>query len=306
MTIIEIDKQLGVNWSAHSNDLSIITPPNDDRFWRSACWSPSGLSSLGSCLICGLSTTCDVFVFTPIRNFQTGLWEMISPINLSEELLRFVFQSYSSIIGATEPLDVTPETRWDESQEAGDKRRRFTAGVLRTQATCLAWSPAYLHPTDQTLDSVPDLYDVDFSLLAVGHRRGDLSFWRRTPAGAMEFVSFDPICPSGLTINLLSWSDWTLNPHHEAASHRPIEEYQLSAYLAVANSKGVVYVLKVTQPFRRSGARDAPAHQIQIGTQGIYQDALNQSTITCFKWISSSGDTVRSHWKKQDGSRLFF
>lgn len=29
-------------------DTSTITPPNDDRFWRTASWSPSGLSTVGS------------------------------------------------------------------------------------------------------------------------------------------------------------------------------------------------------------------------------------------------------------------
>jgi len=217
MTNIEINKHLGVNWSVHSNDPSTITPPNDDRFWRAASWSPSGLSTVGSCLLAALSTTCDVFVFSPNRNFQNGLWDIKESLNLSEELFKFFYDFYAAIVGhqddSVEPPDISPETGWDSSEEAKEKRSRFTSCVLRTQATCLAWSPSFSHSELETFcpRQAGSMHDVDFSLLAVGHRRGDISLWRHTSNGEMELQSLNPICPNGHTINLLSWSHWKLS-----------------------------------------------------------------------------------------------
>ncbi|WAR62224.1 hypothetical protein PtB15_14B319 [Puccinia triticina] len=295
MTIIEINKQLGVNWSAHSNVISTITPPNDDRFWRTASWSPSGLSRLGSCLLAALSTTCDVFVFSPTRNFQTGLWEIKETLNLSEELLKIFYRFYPAIVGhpedPPEPVDVSPETAWDESAEGNEKRSRFTSCVLRTQATCLAWSPAYFHceseiPSPKQFD---ELYDVDFSLLAVGHRRGDISLWRHTSNGEMELGSLNPICPNGHTLNLLSWSDWKLSARRRV-DDPSTHQYQLTSHLAVANSKGVVYLLHLFRPFERPIKVLSPLSRIEITTIGVYQDPLNQSSITYFKWLPSCGN----------------
>ncbi|KAA1105196.1 hypothetical protein PGTUg99_010686 [Puccinia graminis f. sp. tritici] len=296
-TIIEINKQLGVNWSTHSNDISTITPPNDDRFWRAATWSPSGLSALGSCLLAGLSTTCDVFVYSPCQNYQAGLWAIKETLNLSEELLTIFYDFYPSIIGhqedPTKSIDVSPETAWDISEEGEEKRSRFTAGVLRTQATCIAWSPAYSHSNCDTpvLNQHDDLYDVDFSLLAVGHRRGDLSLWRHTSKGHMELESFNPICSDGRTLNLLSWSDWKLSARRRV-DDTSAQQYQLTAHLAVANSKGVVYLMQVCRPFERPTKPVSPISRMEIQIIGIYQDPLNQSSITYFKWLPPSGNTL--------------
>ncbi|KAI7941752.1 hypothetical protein MJO29_013826 [Puccinia striiformis f. sp. tritici] len=294
ISIIEINKQLGLNWSLHSNDISTITPPNDDRFWRAASWSPTGLSGLGSCLLAGLSTTCDVFVFYPCKNFQTGLWEIKQTLNLSEELLKFFYDFYWSINGGVEgdkEMDVSPEDDWKLTIDANEKRNRFTSCVLRTQATCLAWSSAYSHSNNTDLENQShDFYDVDFSLLAIGHRRGDISLWRHTSDGQMELESLNPVCPNGHTINLLSWSNWKLSarPRVDLAS---ATQYQLTAYLAVANSKGVVYLLKIHRPFERPTKPLLPTSHIKIETVGVYQDPLNQSSITYLKWLPSIGNT---------------
>ncbi|PLW34654.1 hypothetical protein PCASD_11974 [Puccinia coronata f. sp. avenae] len=297
MTIIEINKQLGVNWSSHSNDVSTITPPNDDRFWRTASWSPSGLSALGSCLLAALSTTCDVFVFSPSRNFQTGLWEIKESLNLSEELLKFFYNFYPDIVGhqdhLTKPPDVSPETEWDSSEEAEEKRSRFTSCVLRTQATCLSWSPSYSHSNLEILHAkqLDTMHDVDFSLLAIGHRRGDISLWRHTFNAEMELQSLNPICTNGHTMNLLSWSDWKLSARRRVDESSSTHEYQLTAYLAAANSKGVVYLLRITRPFERPSKPISPISRIEIQTTGVYQDPLNQSSITYLKWLPEYGNT---------------
>ncbi|KNZ58511.1 hypothetical protein VP01_1919g7 [Puccinia sorghi] len=339
MTNIEINKQLGVNWSAHSNDTSTITPPNDDRFWRTASWSPSGLSTVGSsaclkdlfhssfrtklydyifessvlaCRIvyhlrrlcvfaqsefpkrimgsCMLRSSLLSHIFIPRS-------EPFESLNLSEELFKFFYDFYPAIVGhqedSGEPPDTSPETDWDTSEEAKERRSRFTSCVLRTQATSgLAWSPSFSHPNLEAFCSrqVDSMHDVDFSLLAVGHRRGDISLWRHTSNGEMELQSLNPICPNGHTINLLSWSHWKLSARRRV-DDPSTHHYELTAYLAAANSKGVVFLLQVCRPFVRPTTPVSPIQWIEIQTIGIYQDPLNQSSITSLKWLPEYGNT---------------
>ncbi|KAH9447947.1 hypothetical protein Pst134EB_021936 [Puccinia striiformis f. sp. tritici] len=192
-------------------------------------------------------------------------------------------------------MDVSPEDDWKLTMDANEKRNRFTSCVLRTQATCLAWSSAFSHSINSGNHS-HDFYDVDFPLLAIGHRRGDISLWRHTSNGQMELESLNPVCPNGHTINLLSWSNWKLSarPRVDLAS---ATQYQLTAYLAVANSKGVVYLLKIYRPFERPTKPLLPTSHIKIETVGVYQDPLNQSSITYLKWLPSIGNTVRYHYR---------
>ncbi|KAI9599651.1 hypothetical protein KEM48_008865 [Puccinia striiformis f. sp. tritici PST-130] len=186
-------------------------------------------------------------------------------------------------------MDVSPEDDWKLTMDANEKQNRFTSCVLRTQATCLAWSSAFSHSINSGNHS-HDFYDVDFPLLAIGHRRGDISLWRHTSNGQMELESLNPVCPNGHTINLLSWSNWKLSarPRVDLAS---ATQYQLTAYLAVANSKGVVYLLKIYRPFERPTKPLLPTSHIKIETVGVYQDPLNQSSITYLKWLPSIGNT---------------
>ncbi|MBW0496298.1 hypothetical protein O181_036013 [Austropuccinia psidii MF-1] len=288
-TIIEVEKQVGVNWGSHSNDMSIIGLPCDDRYWRAASWSPSGLSELGSSLIATLTTNYDVFIFVPDQNYLNGLWKMKQTMNLSEELLRVFFESYSSFVNLDESqVDVAPETDWSQSAQANFKRTRFTSCVLRAQATSIAWSPAYLNLYRQLhFTELEAFHDVDFSLLAIGHRRGDISLWRHTFNGNMELVFFNAICPNGQTVNVLRWSDWTLECLEDSMTPT---KYQLSAYLAIATSKGVVYIIKVYRPFERAAFGVSPVNRIEIEIKGVYKDELNQSTISHLRWISSSGN----------------
>ncbi|KAI9613059.1 hypothetical protein H4Q26_010334 [Puccinia striiformis f. sp. tritici PST-130] len=260
ISIIEINKQLGLNWSLHSNDISTITPPNDDRFWRAASWSP-----------------------LDIRNFQTGLWEICF----------YVF--YWSINGGVEgdkEMDVSPEDDWKLTIEANEKRNRFTSCVLRTQATCLAWSSAYSHSNNTDLENqviISTMSIFHYLRLVIGEETYPYG-GSHTSDGQMELESLNPVCPNGHTINLLSWSNWKLSarPRVDLAS---ATQYQLTAYLAVANSKGVVYLLKIHRPFERPTKPLLPTSHIKIETVGVYQDPLNQSSITYLKWLPSIGNT---------------
>ncbi|CAH7673690.1 hypothetical protein BY996DRAFT_4619978 [Phakopsora pachyrhizi] len=286
-TVIDIDKSFGVDWSAHSNDNSIVTPSGVDKFWRCACWSPSFLTNLGSSLLVTLTSNFDVLVFTPDQNFQTALWKLNKAMNLSEELLRIYFElpqiSSTEDRDNNEVFDVTPELKLDQSIESIEKRRRFTSCVLKAQTTSISWSPAYIPTYNQV--SADDMCGQDFSLLALGHRRGDLSLWRHTSCGNMELVYLNPICTDGCTINVLTWSDWTLQAHKTSKNK---DSRQLSAFLALANSKGLIYVLKVKRNFVRSIFGALPIVQINVELHGIYHDESSKSAVTGLTWLKGS------------------
>ncbi|KAG0144959.1 hypothetical protein CROQUDRAFT_723694 [Cronartium quercuum f. sp. fusiforme G11] len=246
-TVIEIDKHLGLPWFKHSNTFAAITPSSIDRFWRAATWSPSALTVLGTSIFAALTTNCDVFIYKPTTDPKTGLWKNPQAVNISEKLLAHTFSL----------ADDDPETFISQSSEAAARRARFTAAVLRAQAISIAWS----HPAG------PE--GADQSLLAVGGRRGDLSLWRYKPNGKMEMDAFESVCANGEGVNMLSWSSW--------------RDSDSQAFLALANSRGQVHVLRVVR---------VEQAQLRIERELVFCDLNNSAVITNMKWIESEDEPV--------------
>ncbi|KAI9612779.1 hypothetical protein H4Q26_007940 [Puccinia striiformis f. sp. tritici PST-130] len=148
-------------------------------------------------------------------------------------------------------MDVSPEDDWKLTMDANEKQKQITSCVLPGRLPFLILSTQEIIVMISTMSI--------FHYLRLGHRRGDISLWRHTSNGQMELESLTPVCPTATQLTY----------YHDLAS---ATQYQLTAYLAVANSKG--------RPW------------------GYTKTHWNQSSITYLKWLPSIGNTVRYHYRQ--------
>ncbi|GAA6060567.1 hypothetical protein JCM10212_006802 [Sporobolomyces blumeae] len=175
-TILKVDKKNIVKWGDWVEDIDASTTGSIDPLWRSATFSPSGLSTLGGCVLATLTTNAEVVLFEPPKDLLNGEWEE-------------TFDLTSSIINDV----VNPNVPLGYEQNVEMRRRTV---VLLTQAQCsaIAWSRGVARLAQ------------DASLLAVGHRSGHVSFWRY---GKRETTCLLRTRPPGKAswITLIKWSE---------------------------------------------------------------------------------------------------
>ncbi|CED82729.1 WD40/YVTN repeat-like-containing domain [Phaffia rhodozyma] len=182
--------------------------------WRMACWSPSGLSSLGGCVLVGLTTNLDVFVFSPPKDPVLGLWQPIDTLvpkllDASDYPREAIMQLETNI----EKLDMEVQR------------------VLDAQTTCLEWSKQVVFPLNA---EGKRSFFSDGSLLALGHKGGCITFWLHAFDGTLSLVR--KIRVSKQWISSLTWSEWS--------SESP---YATHAKLAYTDPSGSIHYLLVTQ-----------------------------------------------------------
>ncbi|GAA5849089.1 hypothetical protein JCM8547_006439 [Rhodosporidiobolus lusitaniae] len=212
-TVITGDTKNMVRWHQWVDDYDVVTPASTryESYWRSASWSPSGLSGLGTCLLATLTANGEVLLFAPEKDSLKGEWNETCDLT-------------SLLISSTIPADQGEGKR----EQTPQMRREAVAMVRRCQASAISWSSA-----------VPGTGGKDHSFLALGHRSGEISLWRLTSTGSMRFVlRFRPDGPVNW-INLLSWSSWTVEKSESGS--------KASACLAVADSDGRVWSIEVEQ-----------------------------------------------------------
>ncbi|KZT59852.1 hypothetical protein CALCODRAFT_553992 [Calocera cornea HHB12733] len=137
-------------------------------------WSPSGVSSAGTCLLAILTTNLEVFIYAPGKNYMTGEWTRTA--SLTPALL-----ASTSAVTATGSLENAPMRR-----------------VLQAQTTALSWSGPVRAPT------VPSSRDL--SLLALGNRAGSVSLWRHGSADVWRRHASVVVGEEWVT--QVSWAGW--------------------------------------------------------------------------------------------------
>ncbi|CAE6440455.1 unnamed protein product [Rhizoctonia solani] len=192
-------------WSDGRNEWSTLSLATVENVWQAASWSPSGLNRLGGCLLASLTNNLQLAIWAPVKNPSTGEWTRVTDIT------EYQIASYG------EEDEITPED------------------LLKCQSCyqAIAWSGS-CHK-----GAAPPLATKCHSLLAVGARSGDLSFfrWDLSLDTARHCFSFRV---SDAWIIRLVWSQW-----------EPVENNKDScsvrASLACGLSNGSVWVLSIKQ-----------------------------------------------------------
>ncbi|KAF8757947.1 putative zinc-finger of transcription factor IIIC complex [Rhizoctonia solani] len=182
------------------NTLSLATAEN---VWQAVSWSPSGLNRLGGCLLASLTNNLQVIIWAPVKNPLTGEWSKVADI-----------------------------TEYQISSYGGDDE--ITAEDLQKCQSCsIAWSDS-LHKEEAFPSTAPC-----HSLLAVGARSGDVSFFRwDLKADAARYCFSSKVADAWIT--KLTWSNWRLENRTGSSQFG-------AASLACGLSNGSVWVLNIKQ-----------------------------------------------------------
>ncbi|GAA5826640.1 hypothetical protein JCM3770_004610 [Rhodotorula araucariae] len=208
---ISVEKRNTVKWGDWADEYDLAPPGGGaEAFWRSAAWSPSGMSALGGCVLATLTTNAEVLLFEPPKNSARGEW-----FETADLTLQLIHETVTNQAGKATQTRVM--------------RREMVASLLRCQTSTLAWSSA-----------VPGTVH-DLSLLALGHRSGEVTLWRLNKERQPVRVGrFKPHAETNV-VSVLSWSEWTV-----ASSEDGIPT--VTAQLALADADGRVFAVPISQP----------------------------------------------------------
>ncbi|ORY70654.1 putative zinc-finger of transcription factor IIIC complex-domain-containing protein [Leucosporidium creatinivorum] len=210
-TTIIVDKKDLVEWGGWVSEVQAAAGATDAH-WRCATWSPTGLSSLGGCVLAAVTNNNEALLFEPEKNAYKGVWK--ESFDLTSHLIKLIITEDD-----LQPADGHIQTALD--------RRRLAARLHECHSTTAAWSPA----VEGTFG--------DYSILAVGHRSGHISLWRKYPDGTMGVLHRYRMSDEAGSIPLISWSPWVVTEEDD----RTIA----LACLAVADAEGRVWSVEVSQ-----------------------------------------------------------
>ncbi|KAH7335189.1 transcription factor IIIC subunit delta N-term-domain-containing protein [Rhizoctonia solani] len=198
------------SWSDGRTEWSTLSLGTAENVWQAASWSPSGLNRLGGCLLASLTNNLQLAIWAPVKNPSTGEWTRVADIT------EYQIASYGG------EDEVAPED------------------LLKCQSCSIAWSGSCHEGTTPLLET------KNHSLLAVGARSGDLSFFRWDLSTDAARYCFNFKVADAWIIRLV-WSKW-----------KPVDDNKPShfvqASLACGLSNGSVWVLNVKQgPGGRDG-----------------------------------------------------
>lgn len=260
-TVIVVEKKDKIDWAGWSNDLRTYTSGKgtEETQWRTATWSPTALSEIGGCVLAALTNNQEALVFEPSKNSHRGEW--IETFDFTSALAHLLLPC------AREEED--PETLTAE----GELDR--TLQIFQCQATSISWSL----PVEGTLG--------DYSLLAIGHKSGHVSLWRRW-AGKMEVLHRYRVHDEAQWIKALSWSPWQLR--------RKGPKTLAVSFLAVADSSGQAWNMEVTEDV------SAPRIAIVQDLQNVEEDANGVSAAQPLSLASRDGRQITQFcWILQNG-----
>ncbi|CAE7121519.1 unnamed protein product [Rhizoctonia solani] len=157
-------------WSDNSAEWSTLSLATVENVWQAASWSPSGLNRLGGCLLASLTNNLQLAIWAPVKNPSTGEWTRVADIT------EYQVASY------------------------GEGDEIVQQDLLKCQSCSIAWSgPCY--------EGVTPAANKYYSLLAVGARSGDVSFfcWDLAIDAARYCFKFKV---ADAWIIRLAWSRW--------------------------------------------------------------------------------------------------
>ncbi|GAA5999779.1 uncharacterized protein JCM10292_003741 [Rhodotorula paludigena] len=254
-TSIAVEKKNTVKWGEWVDEYDINVPGIVEPLWRSAAFSPSGLSKIGTCILATITNNGEALLFEPEKDAAKGEWNEMA--DLTSQLIR---DNVRSQVGHAE------QTR--------DMRREMVGDLLRCQTSAIAWSPAVLGSAR------------DCSLLALGHRSGEVSLWRLDEDRKAACLKRIKVADEVNVISLLSFSDWTVQTSGDKST--------ASSQLAVADSDGRVFVVKITQSIDPASAEAGRTYDTD-GSLAIAE--ADGRTATQFCWLDRSSDRYLAYSK---------
>ncbi|GEM08877.1 hypothetical protein Rt10032_c06g2894 [Rhodotorula toruloides] len=253
-TGIPVEKKNVVKWSEWVDEYDIGMPGMVEPFWRAAAWSPSGVSQLGGCMLATITTNGEALLFEPKKNAVSGEWREVD--DLTSKLIK----------------DTIPDQSKYPEQTAL-MRREMVAAVLRCQSSAVAWSSAALNCAGAA------------SILALGHRSGEVTLWRIDEERKTHRVKrFRPAKELNV-VNVLAWSGWR------------VDNTTAASLLAIADAGGRVCVVSVSQSLEASN--DEPASRVAEVSEAVTVDEnVDGRGAKQLFWLEEEGKPTRLVFSK--------
>ncbi|GJN90124.1 hypothetical protein Rhopal_003123-T1 [Rhodotorula paludigena] len=227
-TSIAVEKKNTVKWGEWVDEYDINVPGIVEPLWRSAAFSPSGLSKIGTCILATITNNGEALLFEPEKDAAKGEWNEMA--DLTSQLIRDIVRSQAG-----------------HAEQTREMRREMVGDLLRCQTSAIAWLDENRRVACLKRVKVADEVNV---------------------------------------INLLSFSDWTV----QTSGDKSIATSQL----AVADSDGRVFVVKVTQSIDPASAEARRTYD----TDGSLAIAgADGRTATQFCWLDRSADRYLAYSK---------
>ncbi|BGP01126.1 hypothetical protein RTBOTA2_004531 [Rhodotorula toruloides] len=255
-TGILVEKKNVVKWSEWVDEYDIDMPGMVEPFWRAAAWSPSGVSQLGGCMLATITTNGEALLFEPKKNAVSGEWREID--DLTSKLIK----------------DTVPnQSKYPE--QTAHLRRDMVAAVLRCQSSAIAWSSA-----------VPG-YAGDASILALGHRSGEVTLWKiDEERKANRIKRFRPAKEVNI-VNVLAWSEWK------------VDGTTATSLLAIADADGRVLVSSISQSLDASEDVDHSASRtVEVSDAVMVEENVDGRGATQLFWLEEEGKPIRLVFSK--------
>ncbi|SCV70335.1 BQ2448_1729 [Microbotryum intermedium] len=258
-TTIPVEKKDLIDWGGWANEIHVGTAASGslEHFWRDAAWSPLGFGSIGGCALVALSNNSEAIVYEPQKNAHKSQW--VATYDITSHLVRLLLRDEDP---------TTPAA--NKPVETQEDRRMLATRIWECQSTAVAWSSA-----------VPGVYG-DFSILAIGHKSGHVSLWRRSHNGNMSILHRYRLDPQASWITLMSWSEWILSD----------DATTTTSLLSATDSTGRVWVIEISQnltagrPLLSDDEAAAPEMSEDVwATEPIVVCEPDQRLVSQFKWI---------------------
>ncbi|BGP09242.1 hypothetical protein JCM10049v2_005104 [Rhodotorula toruloides] len=254
-TGILVERKNVVKWSDWVDEYDIDMPGMVEPFWRAAAWSPSGVSQLGGCMLATITTNGEALLFEPKKNAVSGEWREVDDLT-------------STLIKDTVPN----QSKYPE--QTAHMRRDMVAAILRCQSSAIAWSSA-----------VPG-HAGDASILAVGHRSGEVTLWRvDEERKANRFKRFRPAKEVNI-VKLLAWSEWR------------VDGTTATSLLAIADADGRVFVVSISQALDASDAGEPQPRTMEVSEAVMIEENVDGRGATQLFWLAEEGKPIRLVFSK--------
>ncbi|KAG8947030.1 hypothetical protein FRC04_011210 [Tulasnella sp. 424] len=89
-TMLSVDKATHHVWALDSENQAVLATGSVDVMFKAACWSPTGISMDGLCLLAVLTSNLEISLYEPSRNHLRGAWIKVQDVT---ETLKQYFRS---------------------------------------------------------------------------------------------------------------------------------------------------------------------------------------------------------------------
>ncbi|GAA5852320.1 hypothetical protein JCM5353_006047 [Sporobolomyces roseus] len=248
-TLLKVEKKNIIKWSDWVDDSEVITAGQLDPQWRSATFSPTGISNLGGCVLATLTTNAEVFIFESPKDAQKGEWE--ETFDLTSRLA-------NELVNDELPRGI---------EQTPKMRRELSGLIMRAQASCIEWSGPITFDQQTT---------KDLSILAVGHRSGEISLWRYEKEKTRCLGRFRPrSTKEGVNwITGLKWSEW----------RKTSQGTGFEVDLAISDADGRLWIQTISQTLSLRNGTDREGDE-KMGTTDEEEEKVEFGDAKCFEVV---------------------